>query len=101
VTTTCAASPLDEPASLLHSVGRSHPDSCDPGVRLHCLAAADYLSVAGATVTRTELGRDEVEAMIRAAMAHLATLPAAMFAGADVLAAADAAQAALERLQDG
>jgi hypothetical protein len=91
---------LDAAASLLYSVGRAHPDHSDPGVRLHCLAGAHHLGAAGAVVTRSELAHAELEATIRAAMKELGALPASVFATPDVLAAADAAQIALERLED-
>jgi hypothetical protein len=91
---------LDAAASLLYSVGRAHPDHSDPGVRLHCLAGAHHLGAAGAAVTHTDLAHDKLEATIRAAMTHLSALPGSVFATPDVLAAADAAQIALERLED-
>jgi hypothetical protein len=91
---------LDAAASLLYSVGRADPDHSDPGVRLHCLAGAHHLGAAGAAATHAEVAHDELEATIRAAMTQLSGLPAAIFATPDVLAAADAAQIALERLED-
>ncbi len=94
------AGDLDAAASLLVSVGHADPDRCEPAVRIHCLGAADQLQAAGARPSRIDVAPDVIPATIRAAMAHLGRLPRSMFATVAVVAAADAAQTALERVED-
>jgi hypothetical protein len=92
------ADDLNAAASLLQSVADTDPDRCGPGIRLHCLAAADHLRAAGARPEHID--PHIIEVAIRSAMAHLGRLPRALFATDQVVAGADAAQTALERAQE-
>lgn len=89
---------IDTAAALLTSVGRA---DTDPGTGLHCLLAAEHLRVAGADPSRwASITADTVEQVIRAALGQLALLPPDVFATDNILAAAEAAQTALERAED-
>ena len=89
---------IDTAAALLTAAG--HADS-DPAESLHCLLAVDHLLVAGADPTGwAAMNADAVQPAIREALAHLGALPREAFARPHIVAAAAAAQTALERAED-
>jgi hypothetical protein len=89
---------INAAAALLSSVGRA---DTDPGAGLYCLLAAEHLRVAGAEPSRwAAITAGAVEQVIRAALAQLALLPPDVFATDSIVAAAEAAQTALERAED-
>lgn len=91
---------LTAAAALLGGAGRADPDRCHPSVRIHCLAAAEHLQSLVAMPAHVDIQPDAVETAIRTAMTLLGRLPAEVFASPTVLAAAEAAQTALERYED-